>query len=81
MAFVKTRLLCVDHTFLLKKLSYYGIRRKPLSLVKNYLSLRTKLTIVNRVRSNYEDVVCAVPQRSFLGPLFYSFYKRPTKFL
>ena len=60
----------VDHDILIKKLSYYGLNGKELSLLQSYLSNRSQCCSVNGKVSNSSSVSCGVPQGSILGPLY-----------
>ena len=64
----------VDHAILISKLSQYGIRGKPLMLIKNYLSNRYQITTANASKSSMREIKCGVPQGSILGPLFFLLY-------
>ena len=64
----------VDHKILLRKLELYGIKGSALSLIKFYLSERTKKCQVNGVASSGRSVKCRIPQGFILGPLFFLLY-------
>ena len=61
----------VDHTILLEKLWFYGIRDTELQLIKKYLSNRYQLTEVNGYKSTIKT---GVPQGLVWGPLLYLLY-------
>ena len=61
----------VDHKILLKKLEKYGIRGKPLLLLKSYLSNRQHLTKFLNDVSELKVIDIGVPQGSILGPLLF----------
>ncbi len=64
----------VDHKILLKKLEHYGIKGTPLHLIKSYLSNRKQFVKIQNILSDYENVICGIPQGSILGPLLFILY-------
>ena len=64
----------LDHSILLSKLEYYGIRNNALKLLKNYLSNRKQYVVLDTVQSNSVNIVTGVPQGSILGPLLFTIY-------
>ena len=66
----------LNHTILLDKLFYYGIRSTALKLLGSYLSNRVQFVKLNDVNSDILPIVTGVPQGSILGPLlFFNLYK------
>ena len=64
----------VNDDILLSKLYHYGIRRTPLDWFKNCLYNRTKFVKIDNTKSNYETIVCGIPQGSMLCPLLLLLY-------
>ena len=58
-----------DHQLLLKKLRIYQFSDMSLSWFKSYLSNRTQQVVIKDCSSVNGDVLCVVPQGSFLGAL------------
>lgn len=65
---------CVDHSILLKKIEYYGIRNKELQLIESYLQERTQITQVENSKSAPQNIHKGVPQGSILGPFLFLVY-------
>ena len=59
----------VDHSLLLQKLEFYGIRGIALEWFKNYISKRYHCVRYNNEISEKREITCGVPQGSVLGPL------------
>ena len=61
----------VPHAGLLGKLEHYGIDRKILLWITNFLNNRKQRVVVDGSFSNYADVESGVPQGTILGPLLF----------
>ena len=59
---------------LLVKLAYYGIQGMLLDWVKDFLSNRSQIVILNNACSEPTEVLSGVPQGSVLGPLLFLLY-------
>ena len=64
----------ISHDKLLYKLGNYGIRGKPLELIKSYLTNRLQYVSALGENSNKIPVKFGVPQGSVLGPLLFIIY-------
>jgi len=61
----------VNHSYLLSKLSYYGIYSTELKWTSDYLFNRKQFVSFNSVQSEPESIILGVPQGSILGPLLF----------
>lgn len=64
----------VDHSILLDKLSYMGIRGNVLELIKSYLTDRFQMVRIGNTNSSYKLIDIGVPQGTILGPLLFILY-------
>ena len=59
---------------LIFKLKSYGVEKKLLNLLKNYLRDRQQRVIHNGINSQWKDISAGVLQGSVLGPLLFLIY-------
>lgn len=64
----------IDHSILIHKLEYYGIRGTSLNWFKSYLSNRQQYVQFNDCTSSHSIITTGVPQGSILGPLLFIIY-------
>ena len=64
----------LDHSVLLSKLQYYGIRDTALNWFKSHLSERTQYVDCDGISSSIRVIETGVPQGSILGPLLFIIY-------
>ena len=64
----------VNHSILLKKLSYYGVTGNALRWFENYLFERQQYVSWLGCRSDLANIHCGVPQGSVLGPTLFLIY-------
>ena len=66
----------VDHIMLDKKLQSFGIARDLAEWIHDYLHCRKQQTQIGEAMSNFQEIMCGVPQGSLLGPRLFSIYTR-----
>jgi len=64
----------IDHSILLDKLYYYGIRNNAYKLFESYLNNRKQFISIENTNSSFLPVKTGVPQGSILGPLLFIIY-------
>ena len=64
----------IDHTILLNKLKYYGLKGPTLNLFQSYLTNRRQYTEIEDTTSTILPIQVGVPQGSILGPILFIIY-------
>ena len=64
----------LDHTILLQKLDYYGVKDLANNLFRSYLTDRTQFVEFKDIKSDILTLSTGVPQGSILGPLLFIIY-------
>ena len=64
----------INHKILLSKLYHYGFRGVPHDWFTDYLNNRQQCTKYESSMSEFNNIVCGVPQGSLLGPLLFLIY-------
>ena len=60
-----------DHLILLQKIKKLHIKGKTFNWLKNFLSHRSQIVVVDGAESRPESVISGVPQGTVLGPLLF----------
>ena len=64
----------INHSILVRKLEYYGIRGLPLKLLTSYLRDRTQVVRIGSSFSSVKSVNIGIPQGTILGPILFILY-------
>ena len=64
----------LDHSILIDKLEFYGVKGVALDLLKNYLANRKQYVEFEDAPSDMLNISTGVPQGSILGPLLFIIY-------
>ena len=64
----------IDHTILINKLPYFGIRGIVKDLLLSYITNRKQYVQIGSINSKILPLKCGVPQGSILGPLLFIMY-------
>ena len=64
----------LDHSILIDKLEFYGVKGVTLDLLKNYLTNRKQYVEFEDAQSDMLNISTGVPQGSILGPLLFIIY-------
>ena len=64
----------VNHSILLDKLNFYGIRGTPFNWMHSYLLSRSQYVQIDSWKSPLLPIKCGVPKGSVLGPLLFLIY-------
>ena len=64
----------INHSIMIRKLEYYGIRGIALDWFNSYLKSRQQYVFLNGVSSSLKPINCGVPHSSILGPMLFILY-------
>ena len=67
---------CLPHDLLIAKLEAYGFGMHSLRLIASYLSNRKQRVKIGSTVSDWQDIICDVPQGSVLGSLLFNFFSQ-----
>ena len=65
---------CIRHDMFIAKCNAYGMDKKSLKYIFDYLSNRKQRVRINNSFSSWKEIVYGVPQGSILGPLFFNIF-------
>ena len=65
---------CIRHDMFIAKCNAYGMDKKSLKYIFDYLSNRKQRVRINNSFSIWKDLLYGVPQGSILGPLFFNIF-------
>ena len=65
---------CLPHSLLIAKLHAYGFDKTSTEYLKDYLSHRKLKIKINKMFSNWTNILHGVPQGSMLGPLIFNIF-------
>ena len=64
----------LDHSILIDKIEFYGVKGVALDLFKNYLTNRKQYVEFEDAQSDMLNISTGVPQGSILSPLLFTIY-------
>ena len=64
----------INHSILVQKLSYYGLRGVASKWISSYLENQSQFVSYNNVNSDIQNINCGILQGSILGPSLFILY-------